>query len=63
MPFVQVTMIEGRSDEQKHALMAKITNAVEEAVGAKRESIRVAIYEVSPDDWSIGGEPISKLRP
>ena len=38
-------------------------SAVEEAVGAKRESIRVAIYEVSPDDWSIGGEPISQLRP
>ena len=33
MPFVQVTMIEGRSYEQKHALMAKITSAVEEAVG------------------------------
>ncbi len=63
MPFIQVTMLEGRTVDQKHALMSKVTDAVVDALGSKRETIRVAIYEVSKDDWAIGGEPMSKLRP
>lgn len=63
MPFIQVTMLEGRTIEQKHELMKKITEGTVEALGAKPESIRVAIYEVSKDDWAVGGVPMSTLRP
>jgi 4-oxalocrotonate tautomerase len=63
MPFIQVTIVEGRTIEQKHDLMKKITDATAESLGSDPQRIRVAIYEVSPDEWAIGGEPISKLRP
>ena len=63
MPFIQVTMLEGRTVEQKAELMKKITEATVEAVGAKPESIRVAIYEISKDEWSVGGVPMRVLRP
>ncbi|MCH9677197.1 MAG: 2-hydroxymuconate tautomerase family protein [Actinomycetia bacterium] len=63
MPFIQVTMVEGRTAEQKHDLMKKITDATSESLGSDPQRIRVAIYEVSADEWAIGGEPISKLRP
>jgi 4-oxalocrotonate tautomerase len=63
MPFIQVTIVEGRTVEQKHDLMKKITDATAESLGSDPQRIRVAIYEVSPDEWAIGGEPISKLRP
>lgn len=63
MPFIQVTMLEGRTVEQKHELMKKLTEATVEALGSKSESIRVAIYEVDKDEWSIGGVPMSVLRP
>ena len=63
MPFMQVTMVEGRTAEQKHDLMKKITDATSESLGSDPQRIRVAIYEVSADEWVIGGEPISKLRP
>ena len=63
MPFIQVTMVEGRTAEQKHDLMKKITDASSESLGSDPQRIRVAIYEVSADEWAIGGEPISKLRP
>lgn len=63
MPFIQVTMLEGRTVEQKHALMKGVTDAVVEALGNKPESIRVAIYEVSKEEWSVGGVPMSTLRP
>lgn len=63
MPFVQVTMLEGRSAEQKHDLIRRVTSAVTEALGGDPQRVRVAIYEVSTDEWGIGGEPVSVLRP
>ncbi len=63
MPFIQVTLLEGRSVEQKHALIRRLTEAVAEEVGGDPQRIRVALYEVSADDWGIGGVPMSVLRP
>ena len=50
MPFIQVTMLAGRTLEQKHALIRKLSEATAEAVGTPIERVRVAIYEVSPDE-------------
>jgi 4-oxalocrotonate tautomerase len=63
MPFIQVTMLEGRSVEQKHALIRQLTDATAEILGGDPQRIRVALYEVSSDDWGIGGVPVSVLRP
>lgn len=57
MPLIEVTMIEGRSDEQKDALIAKLTEAVHEAVGAPIETIRVVLREVPGHHWGVGGKP------
>jgi len=62
MPFVQVTMVSGRTVEQKHALIAGLTQAVTDALGTPADRVRVAIYEVSQDDWGIGGLPHSVVR-
>jgi len=63
MPFIQVTMLEGRTPEQKHELMKRLNDATAEVLGGAPQRIRVAIYEVSSDDWAIGGVPVSVLRP
>ena len=63
MPFIQVTLLEGRTVEQKHDLIRRLTDATAEALGGDPSRIRVAIYEVSADDWGIGGVPVSVLRP
>ena len=62
MPFIQVTMMEGRTVEQKHELMQRLTDAVVESVGSDPSRVRVAIYEVTPDDWAVGGEAMSKIQ-
>ena len=62
MPFVQVTMVAGRTAAQKHELMAKVSAAVAESLGTPIERVRVAIYEVSGDDWGIGGVPYAVAR-
>ena len=62
MPFIQVTMMEGRTVDQKHELMQRLTDAVLESVGSDPSRVRVAIYEVTPDDWAVGGEAMSKIQ-
>jgi len=56
MPLVNVHMATGRTPEQKRALMAAITDAMEEHIGAPRESVRVWITEMEPTDYMAAGE-------
>jgi 4-oxalocrotonate tautomerase len=62
MPFVQITIVAGRSVEQKHALIASVSAATAQALDTPVERVRVAIYEVSGDEWGIGGQPYSIAR-
>jgi 4-oxalocrotonate tautomerase len=57
MPFVEITLMEGRSNDAKRALMKRVTDAVEETIGAPRAAIRVVLREVPAFHWAVGGEP------
>jgi 4-oxalocrotonate tautomerase len=61
MPFAQVFMIEGRSEEQKRAVIEKVSSALVEATGAPREAIRVWIQEVPKTNWGIAGQTAKDL--
>ena len=63
MPLIQVTLVEGRTTEQKHALIRSLSDAMAESLEVPLERIRVAIYEVTADEWGIGGQPFSAVRP
>jgi 4-oxalocrotonate tautomerase len=62
VPLIQVTMVQGRTVEQKHALIRSLTAAMHETTGTPTDRIRVAIYEITAEDWGIGGEPFSAVR-
>jgi 4-oxalocrotonate tautomerase family enzyme len=51
MPMVQITMLQGRTADQK-----RITDALVEEAGARREAIVVAFHEVSKECYASGGE-------
>ncbi|MBS0348706.1 MAG: 4-oxalocrotonate tautomerase family protein [Proteobacteria bacterium] len=55
MPFAQIYMIEGRTEEQKRAVIEKVTQALVEAVGAPQENVRVWIHDVPKANWGIAG--------
>ena len=55
MPLVQITMLAGRTTEQKRKLAQRITDAVVEEAGARREAIVVAFHEVSKESYASGG--------
>jgi 4-oxalocrotonate tautomerase len=59
MPYITVKMLEGRSDEQKRALVEKVTNAVSETVDAPKEKIVVFIEEMSKNNYAIAGKRLS----
>ncbi|MFZ1417263.1 MAG: 2-hydroxymuconate tautomerase [Burkholderiaceae bacterium] len=56
MPFAQIYMIEGRTEEQKRAVIKEVTEALERAVGAPKQNIRVWIHDVPKENWGIAGE-------
>ncbi len=62
MPLVNVHMAAGRTPEQKRALMTAITDAVEEHLGAPRDSVRVWITEMDPTDYMAAGELLADKR-
>ena len=55
MPLIEVHLLEGRTDEQKKALLTAITKAVNESIGAPLETIRVWIEEISPKEYMAAG--------
>jgi 4-oxalocrotonate tautomerase len=55
MPFAQIFLMEGRTEEQKRAVIEKVTVALVEAVGAPKENVRVWIQEVPKTNWGIAG--------
>lgn len=59
MPYVTVKMIEGRSEDQKKALVEKVTAAVSETTGASEDKVVVFIEEMSKNHYAVGGKRLS----
>ncbi|EON73948.1 2-hydroxymuconate tautomerase [Lysinibacillus sp. NPDC048646] len=55
MPYVTVKMIEGRTDEQKRALVKEVTEAVSRTVNAPAETVTVFIEEMSKNHIGVAG--------
>jgi len=55
MPFVQITMLQGRTADQKRKLAARITDAMVEEAGARREAVVVTFVEVAKESYASGG--------
>lgn len=61
MPLAQIQIMEGRSEEQKRAVIEKVTAALVEAVGVPIDTVRVIITEVPKAHWGIGGKSAKDL--
>lgn len=55
MPLVQITMLSGRTADQKRKLAQRITNVMAEEAGARREAVVVTFVEVSKESYASGG--------
>ena len=55
MPTIRVEMLEGRTPEQKTALVKALTQAVVESLGSKAESVDVVLFDIPRQNWATGG--------
>lgn len=55
MPHVQVTLLKGRTTEQKRKLAERITDAIAEEAGTNREGIVITFIDVDRDSYARGG--------
>jgi 4-oxalocrotonate tautomerase len=63
MPLIHVTMLEGRTAEQKRALLEAITRATQDTLGVPLDLIRVWVTDVPSDQFMTAGVMKSDSRP
>lgn len=62
MPLAQIHLVEGRTPEQKRALISAVTEAIAESLQTPKGNIRVVLYEIPPDHWAAGNITITERR-
>lgn len=55
MPFVTIQFLEGRTDDQKKALVSEVTEVVANNLKAPKENIHVILEEMKKTDYGVGG--------
>jgi len=60
MPFVNIKIFDGHSQEQKGQIVAKITEVINEVTGIPTDKIWVVIEDVPPNNWAVDGKLFEK---
>lgn len=55
MPIIQVNVFEGRTLEQKRAMVREMTRVVVETMDSPPEKVRIIIREMRREDMAVGG--------
>lgn len=56
MPIVQIDLLEGRTVEQKRAMVAKVTEAIQETAKCPADAVTIIIREMPPTNLGKGGK-------
>lgn len=62
MPLIQMVLMEGRTVEQLHRVIAELSAITARLLDVDQDRIRVHIAHAHPDRWGIGGVPASIRR-
>jgi 4-oxalocrotonate tautomerase len=55
MPIIQITMLTGRTAEQKRKIAQRVTEVMVEETGTAREGVTVAFHEVPKESYARSG--------
>ncbi|PCI69587.1 MAG: 2-hydroxymuconate tautomerase [Piscirickettsiaceae bacterium] len=61
MPIATINILEGRTDEQKEALIEQVTEAICNSLGSPIAAVRVIINEMPSTQFGIGGKTAKAL--
>ncbi len=56
MPIVHIELIEGRTQEQKDAMVRDVTDAIVKNTGAQKENVHIIISDMTKGNYAVGGE-------
>ena len=56
MPIINMKLVEGRTVEQKRAMVKAVTRAVSESLGVAESAIWISIEDMKPENFAQGGE-------
>jgi len=61
MPLVTIKLLEGRTLEQKRAMVEKVTQVIVETTGATPDNVLIDIVHMPREDFARNGKLISEM--
>lgn len=55
MPIVHIHLLDGRTVEQKRALVEKVTAAIVDTVNTKPEAVKIILHDMATHDYATAG--------
>ena len=62
MPFVNIRINAGHSQERKDEIARRVSAAISEVAQIPREVVWIVFEDVKTDDWFVGGTSVTQLR-
>jgi len=62
MPFVNIRLVEGRSQQLKDEMSKRVTAAISEVLQLPKDDIWVVFEDVPAGDWYVGSTTVAELR-
>ncbi|MCL8383443.1 MULTISPECIES: tautomerase family protein [Xanthobacter] len=60
MPIVTVALMEGRTQEQKDAMFARVTEALCATLDCRPEQVRIRVEDMSDGDFAVAGKSVAR---
>ena len=60
MPMIRAEFLTGKTQEQKRELVEALTRETARVLGVREQSVWVVLQEVEPENWAVGGTPLSE---
>jgi 4-oxalocrotonate tautomerase len=60
MPYVQISLVQGRTPSKKEELIKKVTDAIVETLQIPKDQVHILLNEVPKENIGDGGVPLTK---
>lgn len=62
MPFVNIQILKGHSQDRKNEIARRVTEAVSEVAELPKEAIWVVFEDVADPDWYVAGKTVKAAK-
>ena len=62
MPFVNIRLIEGRSQQQKDEISKRVNDAISEVLQLPKDDTWIVYEDIPAEDWYVGSTTVAELR-